>query len=80
MWIESYHMLEAKPVGSTLPENCRLSSKQSPKTKAEKADMMMVPYASTVGSLMYTMVCTRLDIGYAVRVVSRFMSNPGKEH
>ena len=42
--------------------------------------MMKVPYASAIGSLMYAMVCTRLDIGYAVGVVSRFMSNPGKEH
>ena len=73
-------MLEAKPVISTLPANCRLSGKQNSKTKAEKADMMKVPYASVVGSLMYAMVCTRPDIGYAVRVVSRFMSNPGKEH
>ena len=29
---------------------------------------------------MYAMVCTRPDIGYAVGVVSRYMSNPGKEH
>ena len=50
------------------------------KTKAEKADMMKVPYAFVVGSLMYAMVCTRPDIGYAVGVVSRFMSNPSKEH
>ena len=42
--------------------------------------MSKVPYASTVGSLMYTMVCTRPDIGYVVAVVSQFMSNPGREH
>ena len=78
--LQRFNMLEAKPLGSTLPANCRLSGKQSPKTKAVKADMMKVPYASAVGSLMYAMVCTRLDIGYAVGVVSRFMSNPGKEH
>ena len=29
---------------------------------------------------MYAMVCTRQDIAQAVRVVSRYMSNPGKEH
>ena len=29
---------------------------------------------------MYTMVYTRLDIDYAVGVVSRFMSNQGKAH
>ena len=73
-------MSEAKPVGLTLPANCKLSGKQSPKTKAEKAEMMKVPYTSAVGILMYAMVCNRPDIGYAVGVVSRFMSNPGKEH
>ena len=77
---QRFNMLEAKSVGSTFPASCRLSGKQSPKTKAEKVDMMKVPYNSVIGSLMYAMVCTRSDIGYAVEVVSRFMSNPDKEH
>ncbi|RVW34929.1 Retrovirus-related Pol polyprotein from transposon TNT 1-94 [Vitis vinifera] len=42
--------------------------------------MRKVPYASAVGSLMYAMVCTMPDIAHAVGVVSRFISNPGKEH
>ena len=42
--------------------------------------MSKVPYSSAVGSLMYAMVCTRLDISHAVGAVSRFMSDPGKEH
>ena len=42
--------------------------------------MKNVSYASAVGSLMYAMVCTRPDIAHAVGVVSRFLSNPGKEH
>ncbi|GAA0159778.1 hypothetical protein LIER_16482 [Lithospermum erythrorhizon] len=33
-----------------------------------------------VGSLMYAMMCTRPDIAHAVGVVSRYMSNPGREH
>ena len=41
--------------------------------------MGKVPYAS-VGSLMYAMVCTRPDNGYPVGVVSRYMSNPGREN
>jgi len=32
------------------------------------------------GQLMYAMVCTRSDIAQAVRVVSRYMSNPEKKH
>jgi len=42
--------------------------------------MSHVPYASAVGSLMYAMVCTRLDIAHAVGVLSRVMSKPRKEH
>jgi len=42
--------------------------------------MFRVPYASAVGSLMYEMVCIRLDIAHAVGVLSRFMSKPRKEH
>ncbi|PKI56618.1 hypothetical protein CRG98_023001 [Punica granatum] len=42
--------------------------------------MKKVPYSSAVGSLMYAMVCTRPDIAHSVGVVSRFLSNPGKEH
>ncbi|KAE8734714.1 Mitogen-activated protein kinase 10 [Hibiscus syriacus] len=33
-----------------------------------------------LGSLMFAMICTRPDIAQAVRVVSRYMANPGKEH
>ena len=39
-----------------------------------------VPYASTVGSLMYAMLYTRLDIYYSVGMVSRYQSNPGPKH
>ena len=42
--------------------------------------MSHVPYSSAVGSIMYAMVCTRLDISHAISVVSRYMANPGKEH
>ncbi|CAA0827424.1 Uncharacterized mitochondrial protein AtMg00810 [Striga hermonthica] len=42
--------------------------------------MAGVPYSSAVGSLMYAMVCTKPDIAHAVGVVSRYLSNPGKDH
>jgi hypothetical protein len=42
--------------------------------------MYKVPYSSAIGSLMYVMVCTRLDIAHAVGVVRRYINNPGKEH
>ena len=39
-----------------------------------------VPYASTVGSLMYAMLCTRPDICYSVDMVNQYQSNPGLKH
>jgi hypothetical protein len=51
-----------------------------PKTQEEIEYMSRVPYSSTIGSLMYAMVCTRPDIAHAVGVVRRYMNNLGKEH
>ena len=42
--------------------------------------MSKVPYASAIGSLIYVMVCTRVDIAHVVGVVSKFMSRPGKQY
>jgi hypothetical protein len=42
--------------------------------------MSQAPYDSVVSSLMYAMVCTRLDISLVVGVLSRYMSKPGNEH
>ena len=63
-----------------IPIGTKLSAEQCPRTQREKEDRSRVPYASAVGSLMYAMVCTRTDIAHAVGVLSRFMSNPGKEY
>ena len=37
-------------------------------------------YASKIGSSRYTTDCTRLNIAYAVGVLSRFTSKPGRDH
>ena len=39
--------------------------------------MSIVPYIEAIGNLMYAMLCTRLDICFAV---SRYQSNPGPMH
>ena len=40
----------------------KLSAKMFPKTIDEREYISNVPYDSAVGSLMYAMVCTRLDL------------------
>ncbi|KAA0046069.1 retrovirus-related pol polyprotein from transposon tnt 1-94 [Cucumis melo var. makuwa] len=57
-----------------------LSKEQCPKTPQEVEEMRHIPYALVVGSLMYVMLCTRLDICYVAGVVSRYQSNPGLAH
>ncbi|MCO5602379.1 hypothetical protein L7F22_056510 [Adiantum nelumboides] len=42
--------------------------------------MEKIPYAFVVDSLTYAIIATHPDIAFAVGVVSRYMSNPGKKH
>ena len=69
-------MVGGKSLSSPLPPYVKLNQKDSLKLDSEKAEMDKIPYASTVGSLMYTMIATRLDIAFVVGVVSRYMANP----
>jgi hypothetical protein len=70
----------AKPVSTPLGSQFRLTKDQSLKTDHEKAYISKVPYASTIESLMHTMVCTRPNIAHVVGAVSRYMGNLGKQH
>ncbi|GKV15591.1 hypothetical protein SLEP1_g26368 [Rubroshorea leprosula] len=78
--LERFNMKHAKPVSTPLANHFKLSKRSCPTTKEEKEKMSPIPYSSIVGSLMYAMVYTRLDIAHAVCVVSRFLSDPGKIH
>lgn len=69
-----------KPVKTPIAGHFKLSNRCGPSTVEESQFMQKVPYANVVGSIMYLMVCSRPDIGYAVSMVSRFISNPGKVH
>lgn len=45
-----------------------------------KALIDSTPYKSAVGSLMYAMIGLRTDLGFAVGLVSMFMSKQGRDH
>jgi hypothetical protein len=78
--LERFRMQNEKIVSTPLANHFKLTKEMCPKTQEEIEYMSRVPYSSTVGSLMYAMVCTRPDIAHAVGVVSRYMNNLGKEH
>ena len=56
------------------------SKEQCPMIQGERSRMDGISYASAVGSLMYTMLYTRLDIYFTVGMVGRYQSNPGLKH
>ena len=56
----------------------KFSLTQCPKNELEIQEMQKIPYASAVGSLMYA--CTCPDIAFIVRVLGRYLSNPGMDY
>lgn len=78
--LSRFGMSNAKPLDTPCASNIHLFVAFAPKSAEEQEYTSQVPYASAVESLMYAMVCTRPDLAHAVSVISRFMSQPGKEH
>jgi hypothetical protein len=78
--LERFKMQNEKPVSTPLSRHFKLNEEMCPKTHEDIEYTSRVPYSSTIGSLMYAMVCKGPDIAHAVGVVSRCMNNLGKEH
>ena len=72
-------MRNEKLVSTPLAIHFKRSKEMFQKTQEEIEYMSKVPYSSTIGSLMYAMVCTRTNIAHGVVFVSRYMNNPGRE-
>jgi hypothetical protein len=71
--LSEYGMTGCKPISIPLEQNVKLS--------ADEGDLVedTIMYRRIVGSLIY-MTITRLDLSYAVGVVSQFMQTPRKPH
>ena len=78
--LRKFNMQNSKPVTTPQVAHFRLSSVLCSQSDEEVDYMSRVPYSSAMGSLMYAMVCSRLDLAYAISAVSRYMAKPGKEH
>jgi ATP-binding cassette subfamily B (MDR/TAP) protein 1 len=51
-----------------------LSKTQSPATAKDREEMNKIPYAFVIGSIMYAMLCTRLDVAHAISLTSTYQS------
>lgn len=69
---KKFNMEESKPVLTPLAHHFKLSLEDTPKTEKEIAYMERIPYANSIGSLMYAMVCTRPDLDHAKSLESFF--------
>ena len=78
--LRKFNMVRVKLVSTPLASHSWLSKDQSSSIEQELVYIAKAPYAFAIGSLMYVMICTRLDITHVVGVVSRYMSNPRKQH
>ncbi|XP_057779615.1 secreted RxLR effector protein 161-like [Salvia miltiorrhiza] len=73
-------MTETREVSVLIAQHFKISTYQRLKTEAERKEMSYIPYANIVGSIMYTMICTRPNVAHAISVASRYMSDHGKTH
>ena len=78
--IKRFSMQDSKRGFLPMSHGINLGKSQCPTTKDEKEGMDEIPYASAIGSIMYDMLCTRLDVSYALSMTSRFQSDPGECH
>ena len=49
-----------------------VSKNPGPTSQEEKDCMSRVPYVSAIGSIMYAIICTRLDASYAFSMTKRY--------
>ena len=64
--LERFDMLDVKLVKTPLAAHFQLLADLSPQIDEEEKYMSRVLYASTVGSIMYVIVCTRSNISHTV--------------
>ncbi|KAK8686012.1 hypothetical protein V6N13_125040 [Hibiscus sabdariffa] len=78
--LKRFIMEESKRGFLPMRHGMSLSKEMCPSTPQEREQMSQIPYASVIGSIMYAMICTRLDLTYALSMTSRYQANPGEGH
>ena len=73
--LERFQMSDSSPTATPMAQQ---SSK--PPSDDSKPLSDDVPYRSAIGSLMYLMICTRPDLGFAVGRLSQYCEHPLKMH
>ena len=78
--IDKFKMATANPSSVPGPPNLQVSKDEYPTSEKEKTEMRAKPFRSLVGSLMYSYIGTRPDIGSVLIKVASMSENPAKKH
>jgi hypothetical protein len=78
--LKRFIMENSKKQNLLVVKGILLSVTQGPATEKEKSVMSNIPYASSIGSIMYAMLSTRPDVALALSLMSRYQSNPCVSH
>jgi hypothetical protein len=73
--LKRFWMEECKPIGVPFDPKVKLQRNENWNDESKG-----FPYQQAVGSLMYAMLCTRLDLAYPISVLSQHRANPNMEH
>jgi hypothetical protein len=75
--LKKFSMHACNPTPAPIVKDDKYESFQSPRNQYKIDQMKSVSYASAVGSLMYSQVCTRPDLGFVTGMLDRYQKNPG---
>jgi hypothetical protein len=78
--LNRFNMQDSKKGFLPMSHAITLSKKQCPLEPDEQERMTAILYASSIGSIMYAMLCTHPDVFYALSATSRYQSNYGEAH
>jgi Reverse transcriptase (RNA-dependent DNA polymerase) len=76
--LEMFNMQDSKRGFLPMSHGISLSESQCPRTREQREKMRMVPYASSIRSIMYVMLCIRPDVSYALSMTSRYQKDHGR--
>lgn len=73
-------MEESKKRYLSISHGVYLFNEMCPRTRKERDKMKSILYAATIGSIMYIMLCKKINVSYALTVYSIYQSDPKECH
>ena len=78
--VENFGIENSKKCFILMRHGVQICKEYSPKTLEDRALMEKIMYASLIGYIMYSTLCTRPDVAFSLSVRSMFQANSGERH